>query len=183
MSAAAFRRRRVHIRASYGQETGVDTDAGCELRGDDEAMAATVVESRKARSVEDAMTAGVIHCTPDTPLRGVARLMACHGIHAVYVFDYGVEDDETTTLWGVVTDIDLAAAWPVLDQRSAGDSAVTPLVTISSTEPLGLAAGLMAESGSSHLVVVDSRTRRPVGVLSSLDLARVLAAPLADGGT
>jgi len=33
----------------------------------------------------------------------------------------------------------------------------------------------MAESGVSHLAVVDPLTRRPVGVVSTLDIARAIA--------
>jgi CBS-domain-containing membrane protein len=121
------------------------------------------------------MSPTVIHCTPDTPLPGVARLMALHAIHGVYVFDYGAEDDEAMRLWGLVTDLDLVAAWPVIEDRTAGDSAVTPLVTVSPDDPLGRAAQLMAETASTHLAVIDPQTRRPVGVLSTLDIARVIA--------
>jgi CBS domain-containing protein len=121
------------------------------------------------------MSPAVIHCTPDMPLRDVARLMATHGIHGVYVFDYGVEDDEAIRLWGLVTDLDLVAAWPVIEGRTAGDSAVTPLVTVSREDSLGRAAQLMAETASTHLAVIDQVTSRPVGVLSTLDVARVIA--------
>jgi CBS domain-containing protein len=133
-------------------------------------------ETTRALTVSDAMSARVIHCTPDTPLRGVARLMATHGIHGVYVFDYGAEDDEATRLWGLVTDLDLVAAWPVIDDRTAGNSAITPLVTVSRAEPVGRAAQLMAETGSTHLAVLDPASGRPVGVLSTMDVARVIAA-------
>jgi len=44
-------------------------------------------------TVADAMSRGVIHCTPETPLRTVARLMETHNVHAVFVFDYGKEAD------------------------------------------------------------------------------------------
>jgi CBS domain-containing protein len=121
------------------------------------------------------MSPAVIHCTPDTPLRDVARLMATHGIHGVYVFEYGVEDGEAMRLWGLVSDLDLVAAWPVLEGRTAGDSAVTPLVTVSREDSLGRAAQLMAETASTHLAVIDPVTSRPVGVLSTLDVARVIA--------
>jgi hypothetical protein len=50
--------------------------------------------------VADAMTAGLISCAPETPLRAVAALMTRNRVHAVYVFDYGHEDDETTQFWG-----------------------------------------------------------------------------------
>jgi CBS domain-containing protein len=99
-------------------------------------------------------------------------------VHAVYVFDYGFEDDETSQLWGLVSDIDLvAAARADIDERTAGDSAVTPLVSVRSDESLDRAAQLMAENGVSHLAVIDPTTRRPVAVLSSLDIACVVAEP------
>jgi CBS domain-containing protein len=125
--------------------------------------------------VADVMTPTVVHCRPDASLRDVAQLMTTRGIHAVYVFDDVDDDDEPPALWGVVTDLDLVAAWPVLDERSAGGTAVTPLVRIPSNEPLGRAAQLMAESGTAHLAVTDPVTCAPVGVLSTLDIARVIA--------
>lgn len=128
-------------------------------------------------SVADAMSHGVIHCAPETPLRTVARMMATHNVHAVYVFDYGDEADETVQLWGVVSDLDVAAAaCGDIDARTAGESAVTPLVTVASNQPLADAAELMALKGTAHLAVLDPLTRRPVGVISTLDVARAVAA-------
>ncbi len=127
-------------------------------------------------NVADAMTNGVISCSPDTPLRMVARIMAERRVHAVYVFDYGDEDDETVQLWGLVTDLDVvAAAVDYLDARTAGESAVTPLVVVHSDDELDHAAALMAENDASHLAVLDPATDRPVGVLSTLDIARVVS--------
>jgi CBS domain-containing protein len=126
--------------------------------------------------VSDVMTEGLITCAPTTPLRGVARLMAAHRVHSVFVFDYGNEDDESPELWGIVSDLDLvAAAWANVDTQTAGESAVTPLVYVRKDDDLRHAAQLMAESGVSHLAVVDPKTRRPVGVLSTLDIARAVA--------
>jgi CBS domain-containing protein len=125
--------------------------------------------------VADAMTAGLISCAPDTPLRAVAELMTRNRVHAVYVFDYGYEDNATAQLWGLVSDLDLvAAARAGVDERNAGQSAVTPLVTVSSDDRLERAAQLMAEKGVSHLAVLDAVSKRPVGVLSTLDVARVI---------
>ena len=127
--------------------------------------------------VVDAMTSGLISCTPDTKLRSVAAIMAERRVHAVYVFDYGFEDDETIELWGLVSDLDLvAAARGDIDQRTARDSSVTPLIHVFADDSLERAAQLMAEYGSSHLAVLDQETRRPVGVLSTLDIARVISA-------
>lgn len=123
------------------------------------------------------MTSGVISCAPETPLRTVARIMAEHRVHAVYVFDYGHEDDETVELWGIVSDLDVvAAAVEYLDARTAGESSVTPLVVVHSDDALDHAAALMAENDASHLAVLDPFTERPVGVLSTLDIARVVSA-------
>jgi CBS domain-containing protein len=128
-------------------------------------------------SVLDEMTSGVISCAPETPLRNVARLMAARRVHAVFVFDYGREDDETTELWGIVSDLDVAAAATGdIDRRTAADSAVTPLVMVTSDTRLAQAADLMATSGSPHLAVLDPSTRRPVGVISTLDIARAVGA-------
>ena len=127
-------------------------------------------------TVADVMTEGLISCAPSTPLRTVARLMAEHRVHSVFVFDYGEEDDETAELWGIVSDLDLAAAaWADVDAQTAGDSAVTPLITVLRTDDLRHAAQLMAESGVSHLAVVDPISERPVGVVSTLDIARAVA--------
>lgn len=134
------------------------------------------VAFRKA-TVRDEMTTGVISCSPETPLRNVAGLMAAHHVHGIFVFDYGREDDETVELWGLVSDLDvIAASSGAIDERTAGDSAVTPLVTVTSDTPLERAAQLMAEHSTSHLAVLDPSTHRPAGVLSTLDIARTLAA-------
>ncbi|HEX5450210.1 MAG TPA: CBS domain-containing protein [Gaiellaceae bacterium] len=126
--------------------------------------------------VEDAMTSGLISCPPDTPLRVVAQIMARKRVHAVYVFDYGSEDDETVELWGIVSDVDLvAAARGDFDELTARDSSVTPLLTIESDDRLDHAAQMLAENGVSHLAVLDPLTGRPCGVLSTLDIARVIA--------
>lgn len=121
------------------------------------------------------MSPRVIHCPPETPLRNVARMMAENNVHAVYVFDYGVEDDEAVRIWGLVSDLDLIAALPVIDERTAGNSAITPLITVSIDERLDRAAQLMAETANAHLAVIDPVTRRPAGVLSTLDIARAIA--------
>ncbi len=126
--------------------------------------------------VADAMTTGVISCSPETPLRAIARTMAERHVHAVYVFDYGVEDDETVELWGLVSDLDLvAAARGDIEAETARHMSVTPVVTVCSDDSLDRASRLMAEYGVSHLAVLDPVTSRPLGVLSTLDVARVVA--------
>jgi CBS domain-containing protein len=144
-------------------------------RAQGEDMTALATPRTQTMTVADVMTPEVIHCTPQTPLRGVAHLMSDRHVHAVYVFDYGIEDDETMQMWGLVSDLDLIAALPVLDDRTAGNTAVTPLLTVSKNERLDRAAQLMAESGNAHLAVIDPLTHRPAGVLSTLDVARAVS--------
>jgi CBS domain-containing protein len=124
--------------------------------------------------VGEAMHPGTFMCPPETPLRAVARIMTAYRVHCVVVLADVEQTDDERGLWGVVSDIDLAqAAGGDLDERTAGGTAATPLVTVSADETLERAAQLMSEYQTAHLVVVDA-AGRPAGVLSTLDLARVI---------
>jgi CBS domain-containing protein len=128
-------------------------------------------------TVADVMHPGVLTCRPATTLRGVARMMARYHVHAVVVSTEESEADEALGFWGLVSDRDLvaAAAHGDVDGRTAGGTAQTPIVTLNPHEPVGHAAELMEEHGVSHLLVVSSGSERPVGIVSSLDIARSLA--------
>ena len=130
-------------------------------------------------TVGDAMSRGVISCPAETPLRVVARMMATFGVHAIFVFDHADEADGATHLWAVVSDLDLVAATQLdLDALTAGESAVTPLVSVPADSSIAEAGGLMAQYGIAHLAVTDPASRRPIGVISTLDIARAVAAGL-----
>jgi CBS domain-containing protein len=123
----------------------------------------------KAR-VSDAMHPGVVSCTPDTSLRTVAQIMAERHIHSVVVSDLGAAESS----WVVISDIDLlGAAEGDVEDLTAGEAAGTELPTVGPGEGLPRAAQLMNEHGVSHLIVADGG--RAVGVLSSLDVAGILA--------
>jgi CBS domain-containing protein len=128
-------------------------------------------------AVTDAMHAGVETCPTHTPLRTVARMMAEHRIHAVVVFDEESDDIGGAELWGVVSDLDLvkAASAGEIADRTAGGTAVTPIVMVDEHDTLAHAVQLMSEHEITHLVVVDPKTERPVGIVSTLDVARALA--------
>lgn len=125
--------------------------------------------------VGQAMHEGVLVCTTDTPLSLVAELMSTHSIHCVVVND---NPERMASLWGMVSDLDLVAAATVrdLDEQLAGGSAATPVVTIGPEESLRRAAQMMTEHAVAHLIVVDPMYLRPVGVLSTLDVARAVGA-------
>lgn len=126
----------------------------------------------EATSVRGAMHEGVLSCPADTPLSAVAELMASRGVHCIVV----TESDDLA-VWGVISDLDLVAAAGVrdLDAQSAGGSAATPALAIGPGESLQRAAQMMTEHAVAHLVVVDDESGSPVGVLSTLDVARALA--------
>ncbi len=111
-----------------------------------------------------------------TPLRAVAGIMAAHRVHCVVVYDE-TGNAELDALWGVVSDLDLAGALSSgeIETGTAGEIAGAPVVTVRPQEELVRAAQLMREHETSHLVVVDRRTERPIGVLSTLELARTAA--------
>lgn len=139
-------------------------------------MSAVHTELRRA-TVSEAMHAGVLSCPPETPLRVVARMMARYAIHAVVVYTEEADADEAVGLWGVVADEDLvaAAADEDLEGRTAGGTARSPLVTIHPHESLQRAAELMNEHRVTHLLVVSGDSERPLGVVSTLDVARAIA--------
>jgi CBS domain-containing protein len=125
--------------------------------------------------VSDAMRIGIFTCPPETSLRDVAQMMATHHIHCVVVTDIAARGSGARS-WGVLSDLELArAAGPDAADRTASETAATELVTVAADEALSRATQLMAEHDTSHLVVVQSTTGKPVGVLSTLDVAGVLA--------
>jgi CBS domain-containing protein len=131
----------------------------------------------EAATVGDVMSRGVISCPPETPLRVVARMMATHAVHAIFVFEHTDEDDEAPQLWAVVSDLDLVAATRLdLDSLTAGATAITPLLTVAADHSLAEAGSLMAQYGIAHLAVTDPNSGRPIGVVSTLDIARAVAA-------
>src|SRR5512132_18030 len=127
--------------------------------------------------VVDAMHPGLISCSPDTPLRTVARMMATYRVHAILVTAHGAEELPGGSVWGVISDADLLRVAQVgdLDEQAARTIAATPVLTVTTGEELVHAAQLMVEHEVSHLIVVEPRSARPVGVLSTLDIARALA--------
>ena len=121
--------------------------------------------------VHDAMHTGMLTTDPGTSLRVVARLMAEQGVHAVAVAD----PDYARRPWGIVTDLDVAAAVAEEAEETAGEAAKHDLVTVSATDSLSWAAHQMIEHSVSHLVVIDPATGHPSGIISTLDIAAAYA--------
>lgn len=127
-------------------------------------------------TVAEAMHAGVVTCAPHLSLAVIARIMAAHRIHAVVVAEAAGGSGAPTVL-GVVTDLDVLSAFAdgVLEDSTAGDAARTPPLCVRPRDPLERAVALMRQHRTTHVVVVDPVRGRPVGVLSTLDVAEVIA--------
>ena len=93
----------------------------------------------------------------------LARTMADHRIHCVVV---------RGEPWGIVSDLDLMASLRPGVTATAGELAASDVVAVDPEDTLEHAAQLMAEHDTAHLVVVSPDTGRPVGILSTLDIAR-----------
>jgi CBS domain-containing protein len=126
-------------------------------------------------TVADAMHPGILSCEPDASLTSVARTMATHHVHSVAVIGVSHEEPECG-VWAIVSDLDLLEAGiRGGGERTARAIASRPLITVEPTMPLREAAELMLSHGVTHVVVVEPGAQRPVGVLSTLDVAGVLA--------
>lgn len=134
-------------------------------------MSQTSVNPLNQYTVLNAVQLGLIELPADADTLSVARAMAENSVHCVIV--RGIEGDG----WGIVSDLDLMAALrPDLPGAAAGRIAATDVVIVALSDTLEHAAQLMADHQTSHVVVVDPVTAEPVGILSTLDIARYAAA-------
>ena len=132
-------------------------------------------ESDLARThVQDAMHRGLVTCPPTTSLRVVARILAAHRIHAVVVADDHAHEQDG--VWGVVSDVEVVTRLATAAaEETAGSVAELPPCFVAPDDTLAHAVLLMAEHGVAHLLVADPASGRPLGVLSTLDVAEALS--------
>ncbi|HTU86350.1 MAG TPA: CBS domain-containing protein [Solirubrobacteraceae bacterium] len=126
-------------------------------------------------TVGDAMHPGILSCDGDASLTEVARLMATHHVHCIAVMapSHGVDGGEL--VWGLIFDFDLVEAGMRGSEQTARELANEPVMGIRPTVPLRQACEKMLEEAVSHMIVIDPETRRPIGVLSTLDIIGTLA--------
>lgn len=133
-----------------------------------------LMPSLERATVADAMHPGILSCEPDLQLSEVARLMATHHVHCIAVV--GVSHQEPVCgVWGIISDLDLLRAAIGDREGTARSLATQPVVSVDARTWLTDAARLMLENGTSHLVVVEPDSQRPIGILSTLDIAGLLA--------
>jgi CBS domain-containing protein len=163
--------------------------SGLRVRLQDHDLEVTVPSSRIERqsgsflmpsldhaTVSDAMHPGILRCEPGLSVTEVARMMSTHHVHCVVVMGI-VHDQPLESLgWGIISDLDLVRAGIRGGaEPTAREVAQQPVITAEPTMPLREAGELMLAEGVSHLVVVQPGSRRPIGILSTLDIAGVFA--------
>lgn len=121
--------------------------------------------------VRDAMRPWVLTCDPATPLVTAAQRMAGEHVHALVVLAGG---GATRRPWAVLSDRDLLRCAGRIDELTAGEAATGELLEAHPDDPLAELAGRMAKRGIAHALVVDDADDRPVGVVSTLDIAGIL---------
>jgi CBS domain-containing protein len=134
-----------------------------------------LMPSLQHATVSDAMHPGILSCEPDASLSEVAKIMATSHVHCVAVVGISHEEPQCG-VWGVISDLDLVAAG-IRDREAptARAMAQQPLLTVQPSTPLRDAGEVMLAQQVSHLVVIEPGTERPIGILSSSDIAGVLA--------
>lgn len=125
--------------------------------------------------VSDCMHHGIFGCNSGASLPEVAAIMSAHHVHALVVHHDARRPAE------IVSDTDVIAGAACSDAFCAGDIAGTEALSISGDRSLRDAAQLMAEHGVSHLIVRDTASGQPVGVISTTDILSAYAYAPAQG--
>ena len=127
-------------------------------------------------TVGDAMHPGVLACDAEATLVDVARMMSTHHVHCIVVEHAARGEGDGSPVWGMISDLDLLRAVLRPDApETVSDLALQPADRVETTVALQDAAKLMLSKGVSHVVAVNPETQRPIGILSTLDVAGVLA--------
>ena len=126
-------------------------------------------------TVGDAMHPGILSCDRDATATEVARMMATHHVHCIAVMGLSHDPAPEPIVWGIVSDLDLIrASVGGGSERTAAALAQQPIISVNPSTPIREAAQLMLTHSAPHLVVVDADTQRPIGILSTLDIAGIL---------
>lgn len=132
-------------------------------------------------TVGDLMTPDPILVRSDAPLVKAAHLLDQHRIHGLPVVD------ESGALVGVVSQTDMLRArtteylWTAWRGLQVRHLMSTPALTISAEASLTDAAARMEEYQVHRLVVVAEDGVSPIGIVSTSDLVRAMAAEVTDG--
>lgn len=126
--------------------------------------------------VRDAMRPWVLTCEPDTALVTAAQRMAGEHVHALVILHDTVDGGHVSRRpWVVLTDHDVLRCAARMEELTAGQAATGELLEVGPDDRLADVADRMLEHRVAHALVVDPGTGRPVGVVSTLDVAGIVA--------
>ena len=135
-----------------------------------------LMPSLEHATVSDAAHPGIISCDPEASFTEVARLMATHHVHCIAVMGTVHDESGDSPVWGIVSDLDLLAHGLGNGAEATARSLIGhTIISVEPSMPLADAAELMLSRRVSHVVVIEPQTQRPVGILSTLDVAGILA--------
>lgn len=136
----------------------------------------TASTAMHATHVREVMHPGIVACSESASIAEVAQVMADLRVHCVAVIGGADDDQENPVIRGIISDLDLLT-WAVGPDvhATAGVAARQPIAYVAPDTPLHAAAETMVEQETQHLVVVQSPRHTPLGILSALDIAAVLA--------
>jgi len=127
-------------------------------------------------TVGDAMHPGVLSCDAEATLTDIARMMSTHHVHCIVVDHAARGEGDVSSAWGIISDLDLLRECLRPDvPDTVSDFALQAAIRVETTMALRDAAKLMLSNGVSHVVAANPETQQPVGVVSTLDIAGVLA--------
>ena len=126
--------------------------------------------------VSDAMRPRILSCDPQTTMVTVAQRMASEHVHAIVVLRETVDPEGAVGRrpWGIISDRDVLRCAAEIEDRTANDVALSGVLMVHPGDRLTDVAERMLDQHTSHAIVVEPRTDRPVGVLSTLDIAGIL---------
>jgi CBS domain-containing protein len=126
--------------------------------------------------VSDAMRPRILSCDPQTTMVTVAQRMASEHVHAIVVLRETADFEGTVGRrpWAIISDRDLLRCAADIEERTANDVALGGVLLVHPDDRLTDVAERMLDQHTSHAIVVEPRTDRPVGVLSTLDIAGIL---------
>lgn len=126
--------------------------------------------------MQEIMHPGIVSCGQTAAPAEIARIMTTCGVHCVAVIGFTQDDRKNPLIWGIVSDLDLLAA-AVTDETpvTAGSLAKQAVISVRLTMSAHEAVEAMVRYGAHHVVVVDPDRRTPIGVISTLDAAALLA--------
>jgi CBS domain-containing protein len=143
----------------------LNADGGRGVANYGRVMTTTASSPLAAIEAHTVMAAGLVSCPPCAALTDVATLMCVHQVHAVVV-DPGAPR--------LITARDVVRA-TLAGARSAEEVIAPEAPSVAPDDTLLAAAELMVRAGEGHVVVRDRGENRARGVLSSFDVAAVLA--------